>query len=511
MIRRSITLAGVALLICAVSGCGGSGGTGAGDSSKGVRMQVADDATVAFKVWFKAGSQDDPVGKEGLAYVTGELLAGGGTSENTLPEILQKLYPLAASYGVRVDREMTVFTGRTHVDNVDKFFELFTDSYLKPGFAADDFERIRDDAVNAIEKSLRYNSDEDLGKAALEQFVFDGTPHEYPAMGTVSGLKSLTLDDVKAFYASHYTGANAEVAIGGGFDETLARRFEGSLDSLPEGPAPEATPAPVPAEFEGRHVLLVSKPDADASISFGFPIDVRRGDREFYALWVANSWLGEHRNSSSHLYQVIREARGMNYGDYSYIEAFPEGGQRQVPPQHVGRRRQMFQIWIRTLPNTDAHFAIRAAVRELESLVENGMSAEDFELTRSFLTRYVLHFAETNTERLAYALDDRFYGVDGSGHLARFREVLPSLTVEEVNAAVKKHLDPEHMKFAIITGAAPELKQALAEETPSPKSYGQIEKPDEILEEDKIIAGYALNIPAENIAITPVESMFEER
>ncbi len=49
-----------------------------------------------------------------------------------------------------------------------------------------------------------------------------------------------------------------------------------------------------------------------------------RGDEDFYPLAVANSWLGEHRNSSSHLYQVIREERGLNYGDYSYIEYFPE-------------------------------------------------------------------------------------------------------------------------------------------------------------------------------------------
>ena len=68
----------------------------------------------------------------------------------------------------------------------------------------------------------------------------------------------------------------------------------------------------------------------------GAPIDVRRGSREWYALAVANSWLGEHRNSSSHLYQVIREARGMNYGDYSYIEAYPNGGQRSVPPTGAG-------------------------------------------------------------------------------------------------------------------------------------------------------------------------------
>ena len=68
----------------------------------------------------------------------------------------------------------------------------------------------------------------------------------------------------------------------------------------------------------------------------GFPIDVLRGAQEWYALAIANSWLGEHRNSSSHLYQVIREARGLNYGDYSYIEHFPAAGGCMMPPQNVG-------------------------------------------------------------------------------------------------------------------------------------------------------------------------------
>ena len=157
---------------------------------------------------------------------------------------------------------------------------------------------------------------------------------------------------------------------------------------LPRGPIPFIFPllsqlpqnAQAPPELklsplEGRRVLLVEKPGQSTAISFGHPIDVHRGSREFYALWLANSWLGEHRNSVSHLYQVIREARGMNYGDYSYIEAFPQGGFRQFPPSHVGRRQQLFEVWIRTLPNEQAQFALRAAVRELERLVWDAVYA----------------------------------------------------------------------------------------------------------------------------------------
>jgi hypothetical protein len=41
--------------------------------------------------------------------------------------------------------------------------------------------------------------------------------------------------------------------------------------------------------------------------------------------------------------------RGLNYGDYSYIEEFPDGGELNMPPVNVPRRIQLFEIWIRTL------------------------------------------------------------------------------------------------------------------------------------------------------------------
>jgi zinc protease len=255
-------------------------------------------------------------------------------------------------------------------------------------------------------------------------------------------------------------------------------------------------------------VLLVDKPGADASISLGVPIEPLRGERDFYALWIANSWLGEHRNSSSHLFQVIREARGLNYGDYSYIEAFPGGGRRQFPPSHVGRRQQLFEVWVRTLPNAQAHFALRAAVREVERLVADGLSAEQFELTRSFLRKYALHFADTTAARLGYAVDDRFYGLGDEGHLARFRRMMDELTREDVADALRRHVRPESLQIAIVTGEAARLREALASDAPSPIEYAS-PKPEAILAEDRTIAAYPLRIAADAIRVVPVQEIFE--
>jgi zinc protease len=472
-----------------------------------VVLRVPGDPLVSTRVWFDVGSSDDPVGKEGLAYVTGQLLEQGATAANKYEAILEKLYPIASSYGVRVDKEMTTLSGRTHRDTLDSFLPLFLDAYLHPAFPAEDFERVRSDTLNYLEKTLRYASDEELGKAALQSAVFTGTGYAHPPQGTVSGLKSLTLEDVRAFYKAHFTRDRTVVAVGGDVGQDLLDRLQKSLAELPATAAADRPLPPAP-KLAGRSAVLVAKPGADASISFGFPIDVPRGSDDFYALWIANSWLGEHRNQSSHLYQVIREARGLNYGDYSYIEAFPEGGQRSMPPVNVGRHRQLFEVWIRTLPNPQGVFALRAALRELQDLIANGMTQEEFALTRDFLGKYALHFAPTTFERLGYAVDDRFYGIQGEGHLARFRERMRSLTVADVNAALKRHLQADNLTIAIVTGEAETIQAALTSGAPTPITYAS-PKPDEVTKEDPEIAGYPLKIAADRVKVVPVEKMFE--
>jgi zinc protease len=323
----------------------------------------------------------------------------------------------------------------------------------------------------------------------------------------VSGLQAITIADVRKFYQTHYTTANALLGIGGGFDDALVARLQQAVAQLPAA-APAEPPAIHAAPLEGRELVLIDKPGADASISVGFPLDVKRGERDFYALWIANSWLGEHRNTAAHLFQTIRELRGLNYGDYSYIEEFPEGGARSMPPVNVPRRAQLLEIWIRTLPNAQAPFALRAALREYTRLVERGLTPEQFELTRSFLRKYALHFAETTSERLGYAIDDRFYGIEPDGHLARYRRMMDELTVDDVNAAIKRHLQTADLKIAIVTGEPEAMRDALVSGAPTPIAYDN-PKPDHVLAEDREIAAFPLGITAERVSIVPVTQAFE--
>jgi zinc protease len=470
-----------------------------------VELKVNNDPTICFRVWFKVGSQNDPQGKEGLASITASMLSDASTKKNTYEQILDKLYPLAATYSDATSTEMTIIHGRVHKDNLKEYYPLFIDAITAPAFTQEDLDRIRSQVLNYLENTLRYASDEELGKAVLYNDIFAGTPYGHITAGTIEAVKSITLEDVQGFYRKHFTRDNLVIGIGGGYDQSLIEELRKDLGALPAG-APEPVAKPTPAKLDGFSATMVEKDAPATAISMGFPINLLRGSREWYALAVANSWLGEHRNSSSHLYQVIREERGLNYGDYSYIEHFPRGGQLQMPPQNVARRQQIFEIWIRPVPNEARHFSLRAALREFKKLVENGMSESEFELTRGFLRKYVLHFAPTTMARLGYALDDHFYGINGS-HLELYRKMMDEVTREEVNAAIRKHWQFGNMHIAVVTKDAESFKEALIRDAPSPITYATPKAAD-VYDEDKHISVFPVKVKPEKIRIVPVAELF---
>ena len=518
-----------------------------------VTLPVQSDPTICFRFWFKVGSQNDPPGKEGLAALTASMLTEASTKTNTYEDILDRLFPIAGSYSAVASVEETVIFGRIHKDNLDSYYQLLKQAVMEPAFKQEDLDRLKSDAINYLENTLRYSSDEELGKAVLYNTIFRDTPYGHLPTGTIDGLKSITIEDVRNFYRKYYTRDNVVVGLGGGYDRRLLEIIRMDLAALPgsekgtgliyrngpEGaahklaPSPFPAPPPSPPKIDGLQVKIVEKDCSATAISMGFPIDVLRGEKDWYALAVANSWLGEHRNQSSHLYHVLREIRGLNYGDYSYIEHYPNGGALDRPPANVCRGRQIFEIWIRPVPNAAAHFALRAALREFDLLVKNGLTQTQFDLTRDFLHNYVLHYAPTTMDRLAYALDDKFYNIpagkgddanlperpggfleqispvpfSSSGHLEIFRKMLEQVTLSEVNASIKKHWQYGNMQIVIVTKDAEALKQALISNAPSPYTY-PTPKPESVLEEDKQISTFKLDIKPENVTIVPITDLF---
>jgi zinc protease len=475
-----------------------------------VALPPSHGAAISMSIQFRTGAVDDPPGKAGLTRLTANVMAEGGTEKLDSRRLLDAMFPMATSVRVRVDKELVTFSTTMHKDHLDQMVAILTDVVAHPRWDEKEFARLRDEMVNDVEKRLRQGDDENLGKEALGELMYKGHPYGRSTLGHVNDLKSITLADVKAHAQKYFTADRMTIGVAGAYPQDLGSRLEKAVASLP---ASSAAPAAIPSAGSAARVRLVEKDVQATAISLGFPYKMSRLDPDFVALAVARSAFGEHRQFNGRLMQRLRELRGLNYGDYAYIEHFQqESGEASQAQTGRVRHQQDFTIWLRPVQNENALFALRAALFELQrSVKDEPFTKDEVESTKAFLDGYVLLFAQTDGRKLGYAMDDHFLGSDE--FLVQWRKKLSEITPEQVNAAWKKWVDPSKLQIVMVTPKAAAMKQAIQSGAPSPIHYqkdaqGQSpQKPKELLAADAIIEKLAL--PYKDIEIIPVDKVFE--
>lgn len=462
---------------------------------------------VTFRFVFLTGAASDPVDKPGLANLTCEMLAASGTKQMTYKQIVDALFPMATGIESYTDKQMMVFTAETHVDNLDKFYTLFKAMLLEPGWREEDFRRVKDDQINALKVNLRGNNDEELAKEELYSLLYAGRPFGHENLGTLSALEKLTIEDVKAFYKAQLTRGNLMIGLAGGYPADFPARVEKDFGVLPKvGPAAVALGAAKAgvAGVAGNQLTIIQKDTRSVAYSLGFALDVKRGDADFPALLVMQSYFGQHRDSGGRLYQRMREIRGLNYGDYAYIEYFPGGMFQFEPLPNMAREQQIFQMWIRPVEVPTAAFALKLALFELDHLVKDGLSEEDFQRTRSFVSKQVNLLTKTKSAELGYRMDSAFYGM--GEYNASIKSALAGLTRSQVNLAIRKHVRAGNLQIVAVAKDAEGLKSALLSGEASGIVYNSA-KEAAVMAEDKVVERWDLKI--RDVVVVPVERVFQ--
>ena len=491
-----------------------------------VELKQPSAAKIIVKLMFRNGSVSDPAGKEGVTNTTANVITQGGTGDLSFSDIQDRIYPMAARYSSSVDKEVTIFTFEFHKDWAEQFYPIMIGLITNPSFSQNDFDRVKTNQQAYVDQVIRASSDEEYSKKALEDFLFRGTSYQHMVEGKSASVSSITLDDVKAQYKKYFTQNNLMIGIAGSYTDAFLKKLKEDLKQLPDT-NPQIPAVPDAKMPDGINVEIISKEGAFGSAIFaGYPIDITRADDDFAALMVANSYLGEHRKSYGKLYQMIREERSMNYGDYTYIEWYNNGGGNMLPPPGVPRHANYFALWIRPVQIAKqlkmqydelkdvkighAHFALRMALREMDKMIKNGMSQEDFEATKAFLVSYIKLYIQSPGQQLGYLMDSRMYG--RKDYIKELGALLSKLTLQDVNNAIKKYMQIDNMDITIVTdkSEAEPLAESLRNNTPSPMSYSNQVKAglsDEILKEDEAAQNFKLNV--KNVKIIDSQDTFK--
>lgn len=488
-------------------------------------VTVASDSPLyQIKIMVRTGSADDPDGKEGTASLTARALIEGGFGNPKEPVTTQKLAEITRPWGsaafptVLVDKQATTFS-MTVPRNV---FARYVARVLKPMFTQPlwlpkEVDRLRRDELTGIESGLRFEDEENLGLLTLDNYLFSGTPLGHLAAGTVKGLQAITAADLSAFYKRYYTVGNMYVATTINSQQDLSTL----VAALPAGePVYRRANLRRSVVAPGRHVLIVTQPNAIATgLHLGYPIFLQRTDPEYWPLFVANVFFGLHRDSFGRLYQDIREQRGYNYGDYSYIEYEYGRPQFSFPPPTTPREQQYFSIWIRPVGHQYAHFIMKAMTAELDRFARQGMTPDQVAGAKIKARALYLNYAESVSRQLGYRLDDMFYGRRDQGYLEHMLAAIDAVTPQQVNAAIQKYLQAQNLDYVIVTSEAEGEKLANDIASDSNARSKAAEEyhitppvpPDKqkMLEQDKQWAAYPLGITRADITVVKAADMFE--
>ena len=184
---------------------------------------------------------------------------------------------------------------------------------------------------------------------------------------------------------------------------------------------------------------MLLKDKASVDILLGSAASLRRDSEDYYAAVLANSALGES-TLSSRLGLRVRDQEGLTYGINSRFRA----PSLAAGPWYVG---------VSVNPN-NIEKAINSALNVLRDYVENGIRADELSDEKSSAIGSFKVSLATNAGLAGSMWNAEFYRL-GLDYIDRYPQIIQAVTVEEVNAAIRKYFRPDHLTVVLAGDVEP--------------------------------------------------------
>ena len=225
---------------------------------------AADEVVVGVAV--RAGYGHDPVGKEGLAWVTANMLAHGGTPVDSAEDMRRRMGQAGSLPTFRVTADFTSYhLEALQGEEPEELVARVAAMLAHPDLSDDTLTRTIQETLS----DLRCDGD-NLATLALTLWIYEGHPYGHPCHGRTGSLPTITALDVRQFWQRTYVRGALQgyVVAPAAQKDALALALAQGLAPLPARLAARPVPAPV-ASPAGRKVLLVHAPDATTRVAIG--------------------------------------------------------------------------------------------------------------------------------------------------------------------------------------------------------------------------------------------------
>jgi zinc protease len=384
---------------------------------------------VHVSVATRRGAAGDPPGCDGLTRLTARLMrrTAGGIP---LPEIERCLDHLGISLGADTTYSCVSLSAVVLKRSCEPCLQMLADALSRPGLSEQEFARLKRETVAEVVDGQ--DNDRSLASRALRRTLFGSHAYGRSVAGTIATVKALEIEQSRSLYGSLVCRDDLLIGISGDIDADEALRFaERLVEAVPAKP-PSADYVQEPTPGKGRKLVFVNKPDRTQTQIYVGLRGSHPKDEDHLDLHVANTVFGGM--FSSRLMQQIRVQRGWSYGAYSSLP--------------LDRHRQAFTMW--TFPKSeDAAACLSLELEMLQDWITNGITEKELRSAKNMLTRSYAFMVDTASKRLGLSLDEILYDLPG-GYYAIYPKRIAETRLQDVNAALRRHLDPSHLVVAIV-------------------------------------------------------------
>jgi zinc protease len=388
---------------------------------------------VSFHWVLKSGGYIcDPPGRDGLALLTAQLLRKG-TGARTADQISQALDFVGASFNARSMLEYSVGSAEFVKKDLDLAVELLSDLLLHPTFPAEEVSKLVEQEVDGIKEAKEVPNR--VIDRYYQHFLFGAHPYGRSG-GTEMTLTNITRQDIVDFYQSHYVPNELLLAVVGDFSvsELLAqlRAKFGAWASRPVA-MPELKSPP---RVQGRHALVVDKPDATQTFFRVGNVGLARTNADWVAVRVVNTLFGGRFTSM--INTALRIDSGLTYGASSSFAA------RQLPGS--------FGISSFT-PNPKTSQALDLTLEVLKKLHDKGITAEQLQSAKNYIKGQFGPTLETNDQLADMLCELAFYGL-GPEYINTLFERIDAVSLADAQRIIKTYYPEDNLDFVFIGQAA---------------------------------------------------------
>jgi zinc protease len=394
---------------------------------------------IDFRLIFDAGGARDVSTQRALAG-TAKLTNGlifEGADNLTADQIADRFASLGVEYGSGSYRDMALVNMRTlsYAQQRDAGLELLTHILSTATFPEEAVKRESDRMLAALD----YQDQTPAKKASrfFYESLYAGHPYGSPPDGTRDSLKKITRADLQAYYKQFYVAKNALLAMVGDLDLAQAQAYAEKISrAFPAGEKVAALPE---VELLSKNIVFKEEhPATQTTVLMGAPL-LKRGDKDYYPLYVGNHILGGS-GFSARLMKEVRVKRGLTYSIGSYL----------VPMREKGPYQFSF-----TTKKSSTEEAIALVDENLQKFIQQGPTEEELEearlnITGSFPLRMVSN--KSIVENLAVI---GFYDLP-LDYLDEYNKHIEAVTIEQITDAYKRLVHPDKMATIIV---GPEVDQ----------------------------------------------------